>query len=336
MEKRTADILRAIIDEYVKTAEPVSSKAIMFRYDVGISSATIRNEMAELEKEGYITQPHTSAGRVPTEKGYRFYVDRILTETEQFRKLDHILERILFLLEVDEAIQRMSRMLSNHTEYASLGLVRQDRGGMMQSLHLLSANQEEYLLVVVQDNKKIAHRIIRSKKDDDLRIDLISSHLNNRFAGKTAMQIERTDVGPIDSFDQKNRDFIRKVTGEIVHAMRENDRSAYCVTGYEKLLSYPEFSHAADAREVFEGLNNREKLYGIICGQDGGLKITIGNENAMVQLSKVSIATRTIKLGEREHITLGIAGPVRMNYRKVILSFADIGRMLDRMLKEIR
>ncbi|MFO7637483.1 MAG: heat-inducible transcriptional repressor HrcA [Clostridia bacterium] len=336
MNKRTAAILRAIIDEYVKTAEPVGSRSIMSNYDFGISSATIRNEMAELEQEGYISQPHTSAGRIPSEKGYRFYVDRILSETGQVRYLDNIIQKMMILMEVDRAIERISQILSNHTDYASLGFMRQEKSCTVQSIHILSLNENEYVLVVILDSKKVAHRIIRVDRDDEIRVDLIAAYINENIANKTVGQIEKMEFGLADLFDRKNKEFIKTVIHEIIGTIRENDGYTYCVKGHEKLLAYPEFSHAADAREVFEALNKKEELYGIISSSDGGkLKISIGSENPMAQLAKISIASRTIDLGDSGHVTLGIAGPVRMNYRKVILSFADIGKMLDSLLKEM-
>jgi len=334
MNKRTVEILTAIIDEYVYSAEPIGSKNLLLKYDFGVSSATIRNEMSQLEHEGYITQPYTSAGRIPSEKGYRFYVDNLFKEISQKRYMMELIERIEALSQIDKIIEDISTLISKKTNYTAIGVRNRDVSRIL-SVHILEMKENEYVTVIIFDDRKVEHRAIKVKKECVLNIEVISNYLNKKIEGKTSAEIINQDYEEILLFSSDNKRFCTLVLKEIFEVLKQSDDYDMYIKGKEKLLNFPEFSNPNDARIVMEALNKKQQLIDLFGHTENEkIDISIGTENHNKGLKDLSIVKKSVDMGEFGFITIALAGPIRMDYKKVITSFSELGNLIDGLIKK--
>jgi len=336
MNKRTVEILTAIIDEYVYSAEPIGSKNLLLKYDFGVSSATIRNEMSQLEHDGYISQPYTSAGRIPSEKGYRFYVDNLFREISQKRYMMELIERIEALSQIDKIIEEISTLISKKTNYTAIGVRNRNRNiSRILSVHILEMKENEYVTVIIFDDRKVEHRAIKVKKECLLNIEIITNYLNKKIKGKTSAEIINQDYQEILLFSSYNKRFCTLVLKEIFEVLKQNDDNDMYIKGKEKLLNFPEFSNPNDARIVMEALNKKQQLIDLFGHtEDEKINISIGAENHNKGLKDISIVKKSVDMGEFGFITIALAGPIRMNYKKVITSFSELGSLIDGLIKK--
>jgi len=335
MNSRTIEILKAIIDEYVSTAEPIGSKNLLAKYDFGVSSATIRSEMSHLENEGYISQPYTSAGRVPSEKGYRLYVDNLFRDISQKHYMIELINKIESLSQIDTIIEDISDIISKKTNYTALGIRNINRNkNKILSIHILEMKEYEYIIVIILENRKVEHRAVKVKKSCNINIEKITNYINKKTKGKTASQIKQYDYSELQLFEKDNKKFCKLVLKEIFNALEKNDDYDLYIKGKERFLNFPEYSNSSDAKLIMEAFNKKKKLLSLLDKNDNdNLNIRIGRENDSDELKNISIAKKTIDIGEYGYITIAIAGPTRMNYKKVIHSFEDLGKMIDELIK---
>ncbi|MBN2851358.1 MAG: heat-inducible transcription repressor HrcA [Clostridia bacterium] len=336
LNNRTLEILKAIVDEYVSTAEPIGSKNLLSRYDFGVSSATIRNEMSQLESEGFISQPYTSAGRIPSEKGYRFYVDNLFKEISQKHYMMELIDRIEALSQIDKIIEDISNTLYERTNYTAIGIRKRDLiKNKILAIHLLEMKILEYVAVIILENRKVEHREFKVRKDCTIDIERITNYLNKMTKGKTASEIIDQEYQELYSFTEDDAKFTRLVLKEIFDILKQNDDFDMYIKGKEKLLEYPEFKNADDARMLMEAFSKKQKLIDMLDeAENDGINIKIGKENSNSDMENLSIVKKTMDMGEYGYITIALAGPTRMNYKKVIHSFTDLGKLIDDLLKK--
>ena len=335
MNSRTTEILKAIIDEYVNTAEPVGSKNLLSKYDFGVSSATIRSEMSHLEEDGYISHPYTSAGRIPSEKGYRLYVDNLFRNIGNKHYMVELINRIEALSQVDKIIEDISNVISKKTDYTTMGLRNINRKkNKILSIHILEMKQFEYVIVIILENRKVEHRAIKVNKECKIDVNKISNYINEKTKGKTAEEIISYNYVELQLFEEENMKFCNLVLKEVFDALEKNDENDLYIKDKEKLLDFPEFKNSHDAKLIMEAFSKKQKLLSLLRKtEDDNLNIIIGEENDSNELKNISIAKKTINMGEYGYITIAIAGPTRMNYKKVIHSFSDLGKMIDDLIK---
>lgn len=336
LNNRTIEILKAIIDEYVSTAEPIGSKNLLSRYDFGVSSATIRNEMSQLESDGFISQPYTSAGRIPSEKGYRFYVDNLFKEISQKHYMMELIDRIEALSQIDKIIEDISNILYERTNYTAIGMRKRNIiKNKILSIHLLEMKIQEYVAVIILENRKVEHREFKIRKDCTVNAEKINNYLNKMTKGKTASEITNQDYEEMFSFSEDDAKFCQLILKEIFDVLKQNDDYDMYIKGKEKLLEYPEFKNADDARMLMEAFSKKQKLIDMLNeAENDDINITIGKENPNSDMEHLSIVKKSMDMGEYGFITIALAGPTRMNYRKVIHSFTDLGKLIDDLLKK--
>lgn len=333
MDKRAADILLVIIEEYVNSAEPMGSKSITEKYSLGVSSATVRNEMHQLEEEGYITSLHTSSGRIPTDKGYRFYVD-FLTKHMKQREIEEKIYRLLKRVGVEDALDNIFSRLFLGNPYTSLGVLKRNET-RVDTFHILSVAKDTYLLVLILKNRIAAHSLIKEQLSDNIKVNILSEYLNDKLYNMTLRDIEKTSFSFIDKFDEDNKAFFIKVVSEIMDMLNQYDENEVFMKGKENLLSFPDFKDVSEVKSIFDAFNKEYELSEfLLCSTSDPFSVTIGNEIKDVNLSKLSIAKHTYDLGSEGKITFGIAGPTRMDYKKVMNSLNNIESILRNMIND--
>ncbi len=331
MNLRTTAILRAIIEEYVKSAEPVGSKTVANNYDFGVSSATIRNEMALLENLGFIASPHTSAGRIPMEKAYRFYVNNIIDESlsnfeEEFIQLSSYLEPESFR----RMVENVSREVSSYTHYASIAIIAADGRDSVELVHLIKVGNKEILCVVLMESKKtLSFSAETTSEIPKEKLDELSQILTAKLNGVKSFNISEAEI----EFPKYKNDMDKIVESISVQAAESCDMDVI-VEGASNLFDLPEFHDHNKAREVIKIFNEQQVLCNMF-RKPGKNEITIriGSENEIGEFKGMTTMYRTFDFNTRGMISFGVAGPLRMNYRKVLASMRDVDKLMHEMLR---
>ena len=339
-------ILQAIIRNYLETGEPVGSRTISKYTDLNLSSATIRNEMADLEELGYIVQPHTSAGRIPSDKGYRLYVDQMLAEKEE--KLDHAAQEVKemhqMLLEkedkMESILKQMAKMLAVNTNYATLVTAPQVKGNKIKFLQLSRVDVGQLLATIVVEGNVIKNNMIHVEKSlDDETLLKLNILLNTNLNG---LPIEDINLAMITKLKQQAGIYdgiIAEVMDAVAAVIRENDDIEIYTSGANNIFKYPELSDNQRASELINTLEEKQMLTELV--QDSmadenntGIQVYIGNETPVQTMKDCSVVTATYELEEGVKGTIGIIGPRRMDYDKVISTLTTLKSQLDTIYKK--
>lgn len=346
LDERKLKILQAIIRNYLETGEPVGSRTISKYTDLNLSSATIRNEMADLEELGYIVQPHTSAGRIPSDKGYRLYVDQMLAEKEE--KLDHAAQEVKemhqMLLEkedkMESILKQMAKMLAVNTNYATLVTAPQVKGNKIKFLQLSRVDVGQLLATIVVEGNVIKNDMIHVEKSlDDETLLKLNILLNTNLNG---LPIEDINLAMITKLKQQAGIYdgiIAEVMDAVAAVIRENDDIEIYTSGVNNIFKYPELSDNQRASELINTLEEKQMLTELV--QDSmadenntGIQVYIGNETPVQTMKDCSVVTATYELEEGVKGTIGIIGPRRMDYDKVISTLTTLKSQLDTIYKK--
>lgn len=340
LSDRKQKILQAVIDEYVGTAEPVGSRAISKRNELGLSSATIRNEMADLEEMGFLIQPHTSAGRVPSDTGYRFYVNSLMKRyqmsVDALEKLQSIMADRANQLEM--IIKKASLMASTLTEYTTVVTAPKLNSTRIKKIELVSLGYGNVMIVIITSTGVIKNQSVELELNDEEAAKL-SVVLNRRISGLTADELTFDRIREIgmeidESFNIKPK-VIVNMLNFVYEAIDSLDYTEVYVNNAKSILSYPEFSDVKKAREMLAFLDNKEKLVKLIGDAKDGVDIKIGAENEFEELENSSMVTVNYSLNDKTIGRIGVIGPKRMNYAKVIASLDCISNHVDKILYEL-
>ena len=340
MDERKVLILQAIIDDYIMTAMPVGSRTISRKSGVGFSPATIRNEMSDLEELGYLDQPHTSAGRVPSNKAYRLYVDHLmktvkLSSNEREQMHEHLVSKSK---QVEGVIRSAASVLSDATKYTSV-IVAPKLGTLrIRHVQLVPVADKTALMIIVTSAGIVKDALIRVPEGLDAdELYSISRMLTEKLADKPLEAVRQAFSEMLRSAEQN-----RRLLGEalqVIEKRLESEEGApdVIVGGSSNLLDYPEYSDVTKAKHFLSVLESKETLRRLV-SRDGGMEITIriGPENQVPALSDCSIVTASYRVGDHSTGTLGIIGPTRMNYNRVISVLDFMGRALSDVLSEYR
>lgn len=334
-------ILQAIIEDYIKTAEPVGSRTVSKKYLTDISPATIRNEMADLEEMGYIEQPHTSAGRVPSDKGYRLYVDKLMSEiTINQQDYEFIKKEFTKTVgEIDRLIKHASKLLSAMTNYASIAMAPQFRRTCLKHLQLIKVDSYHILAVIVTDAGIIKNSVIRTETDIEVdALEKISNMLNHKLAGLSIEELVNMDIEEIDSSASYNGDYeqiLAMVFPELLQALRYSQRVEIYSDGAANILGLPEYNDVQKAKDFFSILDENELLYDILKDVSESTSVIIGKENKIHQLKDCSLITATYSYNGKVIGSIGVLGPTRMKYSKVISIVDCLTQNLNDILAKI-
>jgi heat-inducible transcriptional repressor len=338
LDDRKITILKAIIKTYLETGEPVGSRTISKYTDLKLSSATIRNEMSDLEDMGYIIQPHTSAGRIPSDKGYRFYVDQIMQEKDQ--EVTEVKELMIQRVDrVELVLKRLAQMLASNTNYAAMISGPQMHQNKIKFIQLSMVEQHKLLVVVVIEGNLIKNKMI-TLKDDLSQEEILNLNilLNSSLNGLT---IEEINLGVISQLKDKagdHRDVIDAVLNEVAEAIKVDEDLEVYTSGATNIFKYPELSDGEKASQLINTLERKDVLQEWISDKadpkdSSAIQVYIGDETQMQSMRDCSVVTANYELGEGIRGTIGIIGPKRMDYEKVLSTLRNLMKQLDMTFK---
>lgn len=338
LDDRKIKILQAIIRNYLETGEPVGSRTISKYTDLNLSSATIRNEMADLEEMGYILQPHTSAGRIPSDKGYRLYVDAMMEEKD--RELEELKEMMLEKEDkMDNLLKQVAKLLAVNTNYASMISAPAVHKNKLKFIQLSKVDVNQLLAVIVMEGNIIKNNILHVaeelSEETILKLNiLLNTHLNG-------LAVEEINLAMITALKQQagiHSAIISDVVDAIAEGIiAEEDLEIY-TSGANNIFKYPELADQQKASEIINTFEEKQLLTELVQStledESGtGIQVYIGNETPIQSMKDCSVVTATYELGEGMRGTIGIIGPKRMDYDKVIGTLKTITHQLDDLYK---
>ena len=336
LDDRKLKILQAVIRNYLETGEPVGSRTISKYTDLNLSSATIRNEMADLEELGYILQPHTSAGRIPSDKGYRLYVDNMMLEKEK-----EVEEMKNLLLEredkMEHLLKQVARVLANNTNYATLISAPTVHHNKVKFIQLSRVDARQLLAVIVVEGNVIRNNILEVQDElDDETILKLNMLLNTNLNG---LSIEEINLGMIAAMKQTagiHSEIVSGVIDAVAEAIRADDDLQIYTSGANNIFRYPELSDGQRASELISAFEEKKQLTELVQGtltdeENTGIQVYIGEETPMANMKDCSVVTATYELGSGMKGTIGVIGPKRMDYEKVVDALKIMKKQMDKL-----
>ena len=341
LDERKVKILVAVIRNYLETGEPVGSRTISKYTDLKLSSATIRNEMADLEEMGYIFQPHTSSGRIPTDKGYRFYVDNLMSEKEREiqEKEDLIIEKADKL---EEILKQAAKLLAANTNYTALVSTPETHRNKLKFLQLSKVDENSILAVIVVEGNIIKNKMIHvdEELDDDtiLKLNLLfNTHLNG-------LSLEQINLGLITLLKERagiHTEIVSSVIDAVADAIRADEDLEIYTSGATNIFKYPELTDSGKATDIINTFENKEELEKIVStslsennANKNEMQVYIGKEMSSPAMQDCSVVTATYDLGDGMRGTIGIVGPKRMNYEKAMGTMKSLMNQLDEIYRK--
>ena len=330
LEDRKKRVLQAIVEVYIQTAEPVSSNAIMNFEGLECSSATIRNEMAELEKMGYLEKPHTSAGRVPSAKGYRFYVDELLEEDKiSLEEIKYISEKLETKVnEMEEITQIASSTISEITHYTTVTIGPSSDVQKIENIKFVSLSNRMIMGVILTDSGLVKETIIKFDEDiTENQVQTLSYMFNNKLKGEPITKIDK----PLEKYLVDEMRYSVNLIKPIIEQMKKViEEESIHLEGANKLFELPEFNSLEVAKKFVNILDEKELMADMLStGLAKDINVYIGEENDQEELKDFSIVTFKHRIGNKDLGTIGIIGPKRMDYAKVISVMKYISKKLN-------
>ena len=336
LNDRKKRILQAIVEEYIETAEPVSSSTIVNKYEMDFSSATIRNEMAELENIGYLDKPHTSAGRVPSAKGYRFYVDELLKDDNiSLEEIKYIQSKLETKVNAIEDLTKIATTtLSEITHYTTVSIGPQTTNNLIEEIKFVLLGTRMLMAIIVTDAGIIKETIIKFDEDiTDEQVETLNYMFNNKLKGKPLEIINQ----PIEDYIQQEMNYSINVIKPIIEQLKRvisEDEDLY-LEGANKAFELPEFKSLEIAKNFVNILDTKEIMLDMLNnGFAEDINVYIGDENENQELKDFSIVTFKHSVGNKQLGTIGIIGPTRMDYSKVISVMKYISKKLNEQWKD--
>ena len=335
LDDRKRRILQAIIEEYIGTAEPVSSSALVDNCGMKLSSATIRNEMANLEQGGYIEKPHTSAGRIPSAKGYRFYVDELLKDDNlSFDEVQYIQKKLQTNVNAMEELTKIATdTLSEITHYTSVAVGPKTETHTIIDIKFVLLGTRLLMAVILTDTGIVKESIIKFESDiSELQVEKLNYIFNSKLRGKTLGEI---DV-PMQELIMSEMAYELKIIKPIIQELNKAIKDNYEVymEGRDKVFDFPEFNDLDSARKVLNILETKELVYSLFdSASNNNIEVYIGSENEYDELKNLSVIVFKNSLEDKDLGAIGIIGPTRMDYSKVISVMKYINAVLNEKWK---
>ncbi|MCD7764314.1 MAG: heat-inducible transcriptional repressor HrcA [Lachnospiraceae bacterium] len=335
LDDRKWTILKAIIKTYLETGEPVGSRTISKYADLNLSSATIRNEMSDLEDMGLILQPHTSAGRIPSDAGYRLYVDRMMEEKE--REVTEMKEVVLERQDKMELILRqMAQILANNTNYAAMISGPQIHQTKLKFIQLSIVSDTQILATVVTEGNVVRNKMLDMEHGLDHQTILdLNILLNSSLNGLTLEEINLATISKLKQQAGIHSDVVNRVLDAVAEAIQADTDVEIYTSGATNIFHYPELSTSEKASELIDAFEDKKNLAGLIAsnesGNETGIQVYIGSESPIESMRDCSVVTATYELGEGMYGRIGVVGPKRMDYDKVIGTMKTLMTQLDQI-----
>lgn len=339
LDERKLKILQAIIRNYLETGEPVGSRTISKYTDLNLSSATIRNEMADLEELGFIVQPHTSAGRIPSDKGYRLYVDTLMGE--KLQEVEEMKEMLLDKADkMENLLQKVAKLLAVNTNYATMVTTPQYRSRKVKFIQLSSVDETQLLAVIVLEGNIVKNKILPLAEPVTAEAVLRLNLIMNTFL--TGLDLDEINLNLIQKMKEQSEGYpalVSEILDAVAQAVSEEENIQVYTSGTTNILKYPELSDMQKASELLYALEEKKELTEFISGTtDGdtetGIQVYIGNETPMEAMRDCSVVTATYQIDEGVYGKVGIIGPKRMDYEKVVGTLQTLMTQLDDIFKK--
>ena len=340
LNERKKIILKSIIDDYIQTAQPVGSRTIARKHELNLGSATIRNEMADLEELGYITQPHTSAGRIPSDKGYRFYVDHLMQihglANEEILNISKVMDDRIE--ELNQLVKRACSIISAVTGYTSVVLTPQFSKAVIRSVQLVGVDDKRVLVVVVADVGMVNNKLVKLEECfDEAFLTRLSNSINQLMSGKTVNQITMPMLLELQNGLNVSSGVVFHIMEAVAECVKKIESTDVYLDGVTNILNHPEFNDLLKAREVLELLKEEEVIAAMVKSavKKHQFDVRIGSENEIDQMKELSMVTAQYGREGRDIGTIGVIGPTRMTYGKVVSSVQYIKQLLNKEIVRI-
>lgn len=338
LSQRSRQILEAIVEDYIATAEPVGSNAVARRHALPLSSATIRNVMASLEELGLLASPHTSAGRIPTDKGFRLYVDslvglRTITHTEKKQILKRCRETGGNLTDL---LREASRTLSSLSSYTGIVVAPRFTTGMFRQIEFIKLGPRRILAILVTCSGAVQNRIVEVDQEFSTE-DLVrmSNYLNSTLEGLSISQLHEKILHEMEQEKSRYDQLMLKALSLSKQALPEEQDEVY-IAGQSRIFEQPEFNDVSKMREIFQAFEEKGRLIKLLssCMQAQGVQIFIGSETPLKEIAGMSLITSTYMSGANTIGLMGVIGPTRMGYSSVIPIVDYTAQLVSRLLTE--
>nr|WP_294574164.1 heat-inducible transcriptional repressor HrcA [uncultured Romboutsia sp.] len=323
LNERKLNILKAIVKDYIETAEAVGSRTISKKYDLGISAATIRNEMADLEELGYLIQPHTSAGRVPSEKGYKLYVDMLMGKSELSNEEKKLIQDCIQnnVSHIKDLIQETSKLLSQLTNYTTVAVAKSlNHKNVIKHIQLVSIDENKILLIVVTNNGDIKKADLTSDIYlDQSKLNIISDNLTRKLLGKSIVEIDERLIAFIKYEIGEYSNLIDGLIDALNYNMSEEE-AVFSLNGATNIFNYPEFNDIIKAKSFLNMIEKKETIDSMLKSkgiQKDNVNIIIGSDNDLELAKDCSIVTATYNIDKDLVGKISFIGPTRMDYARI-------------------
>ncbi len=333
LDERKLKILHAIIQTYLETGEPVGSRTISKYSGLKLSSATIRNEMSDLEEMGYILQPHTSAGRIPSDKGYRLYVDHLMQEKE--REVTELKELMIRRTDkLEQVLKNVVKVLASNTNYATMISAPQYHQNKLKFIQLSRVDENQILAVIVAEGNVIRNKLIPICQElDEEAILKLNILLNTMLNGKTIAEINLQMISSMKEQAGIHSNIVSDVVDAVAEAIHSDEGMEIYTGGATNIFRYPELSDNGKASELIQTLEEKQMLAELVTEtlnkDEKGIQVYIGSESPIQSMKDCSVVTATYELGQGLQGTIGIIGPKRMDYENVMGTLKTLMDQLD-------
>lgn len=335
IDDRKIKILQAIINDYIRTGDPVGSRTIAKNYDLGIGSATIRNEMSDLEAMGYLEQPHASSGRVPSSKGYRLYVDKLmkdqsLTPEENLKIKQYIIDSAM--LEVDKIVKQTSALLSELTNLTCVIEAPSVKKSFIKSIQLIRVDERSLVTIFLTDTGIIKNHVMKVEKmPEEKTLKRINDVLNKRLVNLSIEQINLEVINNLKKDLTQHDEIFNAILPSLYETLNDADNNEVFMDGATNIFNYPEYHDIDKAKELLSLLNDKSEVMGLIKPSDD-ITISIGDENYKPEAKECSVISAEYSFGNRPIGKIGLIGPRRINYSKVITIMSEVIKELNNIL----
>lgn len=340
MNERKLKILEAIIRDYIETGDPVGSRTISKKYDLGISSATIRNEMADLEELGLIVQPHTSAGRIPSDKGYRLYVDGMMHRAHIPQEVEEVITNLIKekINHIDTLVEETAKLVAMLTNCTTIAMTPPISKVKIKHIQLVPVDDFSVACVIVTDTNSVKHHVIATPKAIDFNMCMaLTNILNENIKGRSLSEVS------VDKLSLSIADKMREysdIAGRVIEAidttLKQEDRPEIYIRGTNNILDFNDLDDKDKTRELFKLLEEKPYLSKILDQSlPNTVTVRIGEENVLQPMKDYSVITTSYSVGEHAIGNIGIIGPTRMNYDQVVSVLEYVSYHITNMLNQM-
>ena len=338
LSERKQEILRSVVINYVKTAEPVGSRTVARTYRMGLSSATIRNEMADLEELGYLAQPHTSAGRIPSQLGYRYYVDNLMDPSDLSDDDERAISSSLStekMREIEQIINNSARVLSAATNQTSMIMGPQFRKSAFHQLRILPLDEKRGLVVLITDTGFIKNKVIDLQQQlSQSELHQVVTYLNQKLYGLTIDQVTTSLINELKRDLFRRLEILEQAFILLEESLKEEKQIRVFLGGTTNILNQPEFKDVDKIRRMLNLFEQEPLLFKILedTSSDDDIVVRIGAENECEDIQECTLITGTYKIHDKPLGTVGVLGPTRMDYSHVISVMRRLVNYLNKSL----